>query len=377
MSTETTPRYIFRGFQRLILRIYVSPFRALQAHKTALFLACFHQPDLHPLTPQLGLHFTTCHDQLTTTMLTKFVPLAVLISAPLLSNASPLIWGGGAAATVTIFQCPTSSAPASSSAAPASSSSDLAISSSAAAPSSSSSAPSSSASAASSSALAVSSSISVFSSSSVSPSALPTASADGGVAVVPAVANLVKSLGDLSSALDTVTNQVLPSALRSLQNLLSSLSSTLGALLGGLGGKINQLQSNINQLGSNLRSITRQLNTLNGALQNNNIPIGAPTGGQTIPQLGQNIFGQLNGTTTQLNNLADGINKIQKPSAQPNLGSFLTDLQNLIDPLSTFYSGLSGKCATNAERQALAAAYQAFLKAYNPCLLKFKALPVN
>ncbi|KAJ7757061.1 hypothetical protein B0H16DRAFT_1824953 [Mycena metata] len=155
------------------------------------------------------------HDLLrsTFTMFTKFIPIAVLLGAPLLSAAAPAPFFGFGA-TVTVFQCP----------------------------------PSASASLASSSVAA-----------SASPSAAPaTGGGGGGVSVSDPAANLLSSLTSVNSLLNGLTSTLLPNILNSVTGLLNTLT--------GVTSQLNSLQSQIGTLTTQLGSVTSGLNGLTGIL---------------------------------------------------------------------------------------------------------------
>jgi len=289
---------------------------------------------LHPTTSQADLHLTTSYaydliyDYSPRKMFTKFIPVAVLISAPLLSNATP--WhgfGGAVTVTATVIVCPTASS----------------------------------------------------ASASISPSAVPTNNVGGGAAGIPAdVKDFVNGLGQLGPLLTTVTNLV--------SNLLNTVTS------GSITGQTSQPQTQVDNFVTQLGTVTNQLGNLNSELNNianraasatsgnhtnqlgnpnsklNNVAnrAASATTGDQISSLGQGILCQLTDLINQINSL---ISAIQNSNANTNLNGLQTTLQNLFNQLSTLYPGLSTQCGSSAQSQALTLAWQTFQRLLNTCIL--------
>ncbi|KAF8208350.1 hypothetical protein K438DRAFT_1755039 [Mycena galopus ATCC 62051] len=259
-------------------------------------------------------------------MLTKFIPFAVLISAPLLANATPLVLGGGATvtATLTVYQCPTSSPAPPSSSAPARSSSVVVVSSSAAA-------------------------------------SFPSAPATN--TVIP---NLLTGLDQLLSSLNTATGLV-PSLLNIVGSLPSALNQ-LGGFLSGLTGQINGLQTGVNNLATNIDGLTTQFGNLNTLV---NGIVGNAVSAANANQLyiaGNNTFTQIISLGNQINSLATAIQSspLQNSGSNVNVAPLVTKLQTLIQQLSVFGPALSNQCAQKA---ALNTAYQATQTVLGGCII--------
>ncbi|KAJ7177892.1 hypothetical protein C8R46DRAFT_666263 [Mycena filopes] len=239
-------------------------------------------------------------------MFTKFITIAVLFAAPLLSAAAPApapFWnlgGIGGAATVTIFRYP-----ASASASPSA----------------------------------------VISSAVVIPSPAAPVAGGGGVAAVavpPAsqvtdvltgLRNLSSLLGGLPSTISGVTNTV-----NTLTNLLSSVT---GALT-GFTGQISQVQNQVNSLGPQLISVASQLAALSTATPSTGSTNGDPTTAiQGLIATVTNIVAPLNSLTTAAQNAGSPIDMENVQQALQTLTSqCLVDIPNL-----------SNQCATAAGKK--------------------------
>ncbi|KAJ7859566.1 hypothetical protein B0H13DRAFT_2356047 [Mycena leptocephala] len=260
-------------------------------------------------------------------MLTKFIlPVAVLFSAPLLSHATPFGWGPPTVtvtATLTIFQCPTSSALVSSSAI-----------------------------ASSSSALAVSSSASASASSGA---ADPSQSA-GGDASIAQVIDLLNGLRQFSSLLPTVENLV--------PTLLNTVSSIVSNILGSITGPTNQLQNGLNTLVNQLGTLSSQAGIINTILTNLANGVASPTNGNDVYNGAQGGISQLTGLINKARTYRYDINilitSIQGCHANINLSALQTTLWKLQQQLSIMYPSLSNQCGTPAQSQALTTAYRTF-----------------
>ncbi|KAF8208348.1 hypothetical protein K438DRAFT_1961844 [Mycena galopus ATCC 62051] len=273
-------------------------------------------------------------------MLTKFIPFAVLIGAPILSNASPLGgWGvTTVTATLTIFHCPTVS-PVSSSAL----------------------APSSSPPAVSSSAPVVSSSPAVSSSALASvPSTSPI--------VLPTGTDILTNLNQLIPLLDNLTSLV-SSLLNTVTNIVSPVLNILSGLTSSPTGQISQVQTDINNLGGYLSQIVTTLNGLAGGAAS------ATSGGQ-IYNSGNTVLSKL---TTGGNNINSLLSTIQKynaknPTAKLDIIVLSTPLQNFVNGFPTWSAEVSSQCDTTAHGQALNTSAQTVQALFGQCLLSTKTL---
>ncbi|KAJ7846382.1 hypothetical protein B0H14DRAFT_2772580 [Mycena olivaceomarginata] len=224
-------------------------------------------------------------------MFTKVIPFALLISAPLLSNASPWLEPITVPITVTVTasQCTTL----------------------ATVPSGSISLPS----------------LSI---------PLPSGTGTGSAGNTAQLTDLLRQLGGLQTLLTSVTNTVgtlLGTATGLVDTLLKNVVGTL------LGQTVNQLGDAVNNLVSELTKVTDEVEKLNAFLRSIGSGAASPAQGAQLYDRGQNIIDQLISLATRVNRIVNAINgSTTKPNNVAALRETLTDLEN---KLWTLFSGLS------------------------------------
>ncbi|KAJ7177969.1 hypothetical protein C8R46DRAFT_1188110 [Mycena filopes] len=241
-------------------------------------------------------------------MFTKFITIAVLFGAPLLSAAAPAP-GLFNPATVTIFRCPASA--------------------------------SASASAVSSGAVVV-------------PSATAAPVAGGGGTVVPG--NVVSQAANLLTALRSIGDTVngIASTLTGLETTVNGLLNTVAAVLNGVAGPVtNQVtsaQNQANSAASQLNTVASSIGALTSTLNNLGNNGASNTNGGDIFTAAQNFLNNLSSATTQVTNVVNAA--AQGSGVDPD--NLQDAIQSVLNQCIIVMPDLSSQCATAAQRQLIA-----------------------
>ncbi|KAJ7326347.1 hypothetical protein DFH08DRAFT_968253 [Mycena albidolilacea] len=244
----------------------------------------------------------------------KLTLLALLIGAPLLSNATPF-WTP-ATVTQTVFQYPIAS---------------------------------------SSSALVSSSSASV----SVSSNPLPPNIGTGIASITPQLEYPLRDLRQLDSLFTSVTDAV--------RTLLGTVDDLAKKLVGGvLSQTVSELRNAVNNLVSELNQVTDQVDSLNGFLSDIRSGPASTTSAGQVYDASQGILRRLAQLTTEVNAITSAIQKC--PTKPDNLATLQGTLDNLEKTLWIFVSRIARKCGTPEEGHDLILTFQTrvtFLKSYS------------
>ncbi|KAJ7093978.1 hypothetical protein B0H15DRAFT_148421 [Mycena belliarum] len=345
-QTETYARMVHllqsrSGSMNARMKVSYLPVSAYKSLRSSVLLCSSSLLSPRPLT------FTTSQDfDNFTTMLTNLITLAVLVSVPLHSNASPLFGMGGrvGAATVTIFQCPTST---SLSGASASASSD------------------------------VSASVSAGGASS---------SGSSGLGATAQTTRLLRVLRTIGPAISDLNSNVVPPVLSAVTSIVNSLvgstagsingsttDSTNGSTTGTTSGSANgsttgstaQVQFQIDGLTSKILSLTASIASVNSILPSLSNGAGSTSGANQIYAASQ-------GLPAQITSLANSVGSVARTAGT---GLSLTRLQSAVQSLAggvtTMGPGLCTCAPTQKKNQLLKQAFTSANQAMNACLIQF------
>ncbi|KAJ7846384.1 hypothetical protein B0H14DRAFT_3454463 [Mycena olivaceomarginata] len=244
-------------------------------------------------------------------MSTKLILLALLIGAPLLSNATPF-W---TTVTQTVFQYPIAS---------------------------------------SSSALVSSSSASV---SVLKP--LPPNIGTDIASIAPQLEYPLHNLRQLDSLLTSVTDAV--------RTLLGTFDDLAKKLVGGvLSQTVSELRNAVNNLVGELNQVTDQVDSLNGFLSDIRSGTASTTSAGQVYDASQGVLRRLAQLTTEVNVITGAIQKC--PTKPDNLATLQEILDNLEKKLWIFVSRIARKCGSPEEGHDLILTFQTrvtFLKVAN------------
>ncbi|KAJ7326349.1 hypothetical protein DFH08DRAFT_337698 [Mycena albidolilacea] len=165
---------------------------------------------------------------------------------------------------------------------------------------------------------------------------LPSGIGTGSAGNTAQLTDLLRQLGGLQTLLTSVTNTV-GTLLGTVTGLVDTLPKNVVGTL--LGQTINQLGDAVNNLVIELTKVTDEVESLNNLLSGISSGAASPAQGAQLYERGQSIINQLIPLATRVNRIVNAINgSTTKPNNVAALQETLTDLEN---KLWTLFSGLS------------------------------------
>ncbi|KAJ6532888.1 hypothetical protein DFH09DRAFT_1325905 [Mycena vulgaris] len=161
------------------------------------------------------------------------------------------------------------------------------------------------------------------------------------------------------------------SALESVSSTMPTLLglvNNLGATLASVTGLVTQLTTGLSNLVSQLNAAAASIQSLNSVLSglSNTTPTSAADAAQLLSQ-GSAIAERVASLTTQINTVVTGCHQSPTPISLTQLRSALLTLQTHFQAM---YTGLIPRCGTPSQAQVLSAAWATTSTALNTCIIQ-------